>query len=203
MSEVKSLIFNIAEVHARKIGKEDFHDYPICEMESGVWFGSVFAMIKVEPFRDCNGMELDYSNIESQFPFLKEETKGVNMDEWFELNAPDKIEGNKIEFTDIIIPISDNIENNTFRIYKINNQLGVVSPEFDYLCYGLSKSFIFVAKEPGSPIIGLKPGKGNIKDRAVIILMPLRVKQKEIKNAICRTKKGIKELEAKGDGDNF
>ena len=203
MSEVKSLIFNIAEVHAQKIGKEDFYVYPICEMESGVWFGSVFAMIKVEPFKDWNDMKLDYRNIESQFTFLKKETNGVNMDEWFKLNAPDEILRNKVEFSEVIVSVAGNIDINIGRIYKINNQLGVVSLEHDYLSYGLDKSLVFVAKEPGKPIIGLKPGKGSIKDRAVITLMPLRIKEKEIKNAINRTKKGIKELEAKGDGDNF
>ena len=200
MNNVKRKIFDLAWEHAEKMEKMDMIvNFPVCKMGTGVWFGTVYAVIKVEPCKGWEDIDVDYTILEREFPFLKEKRGKVNMDKWFEPYESKKIEGNKIEFTEIIIKLNHNIG----RVFKFENgQLGVISVDFDYLTYDLDRSFEYICTDPLSPVIGLKPGNGTIKQRAFVAIMPLRCERQEMQAIINKTKEEIEKITAEKP-DNY
>ena len=194
---MKSKLFDVAEQHAIEILKKgDVPNLPVFETESGTWFGNMYALVKVEPYTDFDGIRTNFEILENMYPDLKEK-KDVRDDfnEWFDSFAPGQVEGNEIEYTDLVLQIDSIFGSQIGRVYKHKNELGVISPEFDYLGYDLN-GLTYISKGVREPIIGLKPGSEDktIKERAVVVMMPLDFKQNEIDEAINNSYKSIIDL---------
>lgn len=201
MEKIRSKMFDIADQHAAEIKQELYNPKVLTqivefEVNSGVWFGSIYAIVKVEPFNDFDNSRLDYYDLEDIYPFLKEE-KDVRdgFDDWFNDFSPSKVGGNEVEFLDLTVEVKGGLNKHIGRVYRNNGSLGVISVDYDYLGYDLNLKFI--SKNPREPIIGLKSGEGNIKDRAIIIIMPLSIEEENIRKAIDRTKNNIESLKTK------
>lgn len=197
---MESKLFDVAENHAIEILKKENRNYkyPVFELESGTWFGSIYALIKVEPYNDFDEIRNNFERLENMYPSLKEKKEiRDDFNQWFDSLSPEKIQGNEIEFTDLLLQVTNNmLATQIGRVYKYKNELGMVSPNFDYLSYNLKNSLKYISKGVKKPIIGLKPGLKDktIKERAVVVVMPLDYDQKEINESIKETHKVIADL---------
>ena len=205
---MKSKLFDVAEQHATEILKNEKQisqypvQYPVFKLESGTWFGNIYAVVKVEPCTEFDGVRTNFEILENMYPDLREKKEVRNdFDEWFDSFAPEQVEGNEIEYTDLVLQIDSIFGSQIGRVYKHKNELGMISPSFDYLSYNLKNSLNYISKGVQKPIIGLKPGLKDktIKERAVIVIMPLDFKEKEIDEAIVKVEKEIVKL--KGDDE--
>lgn len=197
--KLKNILYDKAEILASKIDKFGYNpmdEMPKIKLESGVWFGNLYALIKVEPFLEDDIFPVNYDFLEGEFPHLKEKPiMDIKFNSWFDKIAPKKVEGNEIKFTNIVL----SLENDIGRVYKYKRKFRLLPIELDFLSYKLKDKIKFISRGngKGKDIIGLKPEKGSIKDRAVIVVMPYNYSDNEIRKAMREIKKDIKKMEDK------
>ncbi|MFP4662691.1 MAG: hypothetical protein ACLFPF_10895 [Halanaerobiales bacterium] len=199
---IKGLIFDTAWEFAERIEeKKEEHGYmyyPVSKVDDGVWFGNVSLMVKIQPCVTYDGFGGDFTVFENYFKFLKNENKkwSPDIEKLIDDFKPENVEGNEIEFTDVIVPLDRSIPD-TARVYKHSEGLSLIDNSLDHLTYNMSGNLSFISKGLGSnenALLGLLPGEGTIKDRCVVICMSLNTEPDEIEVILKKLKTDIENI---------